>query len=313
MSTSLTDLDVYAYPYEDLLQCTRFIRPIRVIDHLLGFDQCLRCAVLDHVHEHCDDQLLVITDYRFQHDCMDHYPKLKFAWGDTWVNSCFQNYHAHPDIDHRNFLCSFNGSPHVGRKLLVACLHRFGWFDPRYVSKNFTYDLDGLDGHINDYLDPDRARFYRKFLIGEDSGEFGATESGFGHVKFDHARNIYNLDHRITQSFLHVVSESAATAYYPFVTEKFLYSVITRGLFLAYAQPGWHQHVSRLWGFKLYDKIFDYSFDSIENPVIRLVELMTMISKFSMLSRADWHDLYSMEKDSIEFNRDHYYSGGYRA
>jgi hypothetical protein len=102
-----------------------------------------------------------------------------------------------------------------------------------------------------------------------------------------------------------------STSYYPFVTEKFLYSVVTRGLFIANAQPNWHSHVEKYYGFKLYDKIFDYSFDGIENPIERMIRLMEMVSKFSNLSVDDWNDLYLMESDTIEYNYDHYFSKKY--
>jgi hypothetical protein len=102
-----------------------------------------------------------------------------------------------------------------------------------------------------------------------------------------------------------------ATSYYPFVTEKFLYSIVTRGLFLSYAQPGWHDHIEKYYGFKKYTKLFDYRFDTIQNPVERLVELMTMISKFSVLSTDDWYDLYLLQLEEIEYNYDHYFSGDY--
>ena len=120
-----------------------------------------------------------------------------------------------------------------------------------------------------------------------------------------------NLERKITESFLEIVSETMATSYQPFVTEKFLYSVVTRGLFVAYAQPGWHEHLERYYGFRKYDKIFDYGFDEIQNPVERLVDLMSMISKFSVLSRDDWRDLYEMEIDTIEYNHDHYFRKKY--
>jgi len=107
------------------------------------------------------------------------------------------------------------------------------------------------------------------------------------------------------------VSETMATSYVPFVTEKFLYSVVTRGLFLSYAQPGWHAHVEKYYGFKRYTKLFDYQFDTIQNPVERLVELMSMISKFSILTIDDWKDLYLLEQETIEYNYDHYFSGSY--
>jgi hypothetical protein len=110
---------------------------------------------------------------------------------------------------------------------------------------------------------------------------------------------------------MHIVRETMATRYYPYETEKFLYSIVTRGLFLAYAQPGWHSHLEKYYGFKRYTKLFDYRFDDIQNPIERLVELITMISKFSCLSPAEWTDLYEIEQDTIEYNYDHYFSGVY--
>ena len=130
-------------------------------------------------------------------------------------------------------------------------------------------------------------------------------------MRFDHANNIHNLQNKLTQSFLHIVSETMATSYYPFVTEKFLYSIVTRGLFLTYAQPGWHAHIEKYHGFRLYTNLFDYRFDSIINPVERLIEIMTMIGKFSKLTINEWHDLYLLESESLEYNYDHYFSKNY--
>jgi hypothetical protein len=102
-----------------------------------------------------------------------------------------------------------------------------------------------------------------------------------------------------------------ATSYHPFVTEKFLYSVVTRGLFLTYGQPGWHEHLEKYYGFKRYTNLFDYRFDNIQNPVERLVEMMSMISKFSKLNATEWKDLYLLESETIKYNYDHYFSGNY--
>ena len=71
----------------------------------------------------------------------------------------------------------------------------------------------------------------------------------FGDYKEDHAANIYNLENKLTQSFLHIVSETMATSYHPFITEKSLYSIITRGLFLTWGQPRWHAQFEK-YGFK---------------------------------------------------------------
>jgi hypothetical protein len=200
--------------------------------------------------------------------------------------------------------------------LLSSILENQGYFNPNYSSKNFTSSNDEILGHLSSLdLTEDEIELYDKFFKSTD--EFNNTIYSFGHVRIEWetytlADNIYNLESKLTQSFVHIVSETMATSYYPFVTEKFLYSIVTRGLFVAYAHPGWHTHIEKYYGFKLYDKIFDYSFDSIQNPVKRLIKLIEMISKFSKLSVDDWRDLYFvLEKDTIEYNYNHYFSGNY--
>ena len=216
----------------------------------------------------------------------------------------FENYNIHPDLNYKNFICSFNGSGHVSRQLLTSILNKFGYFVKGYCSKNSKQLGNEIDEHITYYVE--NTEFYNKFFDCTD--EFNQQINSFGHVRFEHDKNIYNLENKLTQSFLHIVSETMATSYYPFLTEKFLYSIVTRGLFLTYAQPGWHAHIEKYYGFKLYTKLFDYRFDSIINPVERLVELMTIIGKFSKLTPHEWHDLYLLEQDNIEFNYNHYFS-----
>jgi hypothetical protein len=221
----------------------------------------------------------------------------------------FVNYRQCSQIDFKNFICCFNGSPHVGRKLLLTIINRYNWFNTKTVSKNFSFPQDQLDGHIDDFTG-DCARFYRKFFI-EEGSDFYSRINSFGYEPNDHWTNICTLESRITQSFINIVSESIPTSYVPFITEKFLYSIVTQGLFLSYAQPNWHAYLEKYYGFKLYKQIFDYRFDSIVNPVERVIELMGMISKFSFLTPHEWHDLYLLEKDAIEYNYNHYYSGNY--
>jgi hypothetical protein len=180
----------------------------------------------------------------------------------------------------------------------------------KFHGKNFVFDIDTLDGHIQDFTQ-EQDKFYRKFFIDEHSDEFFQTMIEFAHTHYDHKHNIKVLQSKLTQSFVHVVSESMSTSYLPFVTEKFLHSVITRGLFVAYGQPGWHEYLSKYLGFRLYDKIFDYHFDQIQNPVHRVVNLVTMISKFKQLSWQDCHDIYLLEQETIEYNYDWFFGRGY--
>jgi hypothetical protein len=289
-------------------------------DHLGGFDQHKNCQLYEKLNSYaenndCNYELLI--DQHYSNDIKTKYSKLKFVYSHECfkkynsVNDQFINYRIHPALTHKNFICSFNGSEHVSRKLLVAALNQWHWFNLKTCSKNFCFSEDQIDGYLNDFLGVEQHQFYKHFFIGNTSQNFFQLINNFDYDRYNHTNNIYTLESKLTESFLHVVSETMATSYYPFVTEKFLYSVVTRGLFLAYAQPGWHAHLEKYYGFKRYDKLFDYHFDTIQNPIERLVELMSMISKFSILSTDNWQTLYDIEKDTIEYNYDHYFSQNY--
>jgi hypothetical protein len=305
------------WPYSNIFNLESLPETLILRDHLGGFDKNNYNLVLNTLNDLAQKNNVVFpvnSQYIFNGDIIKKYKNLSLKFDAELHNrllSRLSGYRKHPAINYKNFICSFNGSAHVSRQLLVSILQKFGYFDPTYCSKNFSYTLDTLDGNIEEYTGTN-SRFYRKFFIADNSEEFFQKIYSFGHVRFDHATNIYNLENKITQSFIHIVSETMATSYYPLISEKCLYSVVTRGLFLSYAQPGWHDHMENCYGFKKYNRLFDYKFDTIQNPVERLVELMCMVSKFRTLSCHDWHDLYLMEKDTIEFNYHHYHSKQYQ-
>lgn len=317
INKSITPLKI-TFPYEELDTIDNLPSEIYLLDHIGGFNSDGTNDLLDRLQTYAkENHNLFSVDFCqiLEDGIKNKYPllNLKFRFDLQYrkVWQPFSHYNQHPELTFEHFLCSFNGGAHVSRKLLTAVLDRFGWFFPETCTKNFTYSADMLDGHLIDFLDENQHRICKKFFIGKGSQNFFEKIYSFGHVRFDHKKNIYNLEKKLTSSFLHIVSETLATSYYPFVTEKFLYSVVTRGLFLAYAQPGWHDHLERYYGFQKYNKIFDYRFDTIQNPVERLVKLMSMIAKFSVLSSDDWRDLYEMESDTIEHNYDHYFSKNY--
>ena len=287
-----------------------------LIDHLGGFDSTGFNSVLNTLDNKAglQNKTYDITYHQILDSAATgQYPNLKIKFSPEFQQKInflhFKNYNIHPELTFKNFVCCFNGSPHVSRKLLASTIKKFGWWNEDYCSKNFTCSAANITGHIGNYVRDDYAYFYNKFFSVDE--DFLNRVYSFGHIRFDHKNNIYNLENKLTQSFLHIVSQTMATSYCPLVDEKFLYSIVTRGLFLAYAQPGWHTHLEKYYGFKRYTRLFDYHFDTIQNPVERLVELMSMIAKFSVLSVHDWHDLYQMEPDAIEYNYNHYFSGDY--
>jgi len=284
---------------------------IALPDHIGAFDQNVESWVLKFLNEEFTGT--VWCEYIFDQQIKEKYSNLDLRFSlDLWLQNNyikeFEEYNIHPERNLKNFLCTFNGGRHVSRKLLTAITERFNWFKIDYSTKNFIFNQDEIYGHVDENVHA-LEQFYNKFF--KVSDQFANQMYGLDYTRFDHKHNINVLSLPITESFIHIVSETMATSFYPFITEKFLYSVSNRGLFLAYAQPGWHAQLENVFGFKPF-KIFDYKFDSIANPIVRIVELFTMISKFSILDIEDWNDLYQMEFDTIEYNYDHFYSGNYK-
>lgn len=283
-------------------------------DHIGGVDKNFDNDILISLNNHGKP----ITAYWHQlvpHSVQTHYSNITFRYNAVDQRSAifqwFTHYRQHPELDFQNFICAFNGSDHVNRNLLIGMLHKQGWYDPNYCSKNVSITCDVLDGHIT-ALAGSRDRFYRKFFVDDNANDFYRSVNNLSYTRFDHVNNIYNLENILTKSFVHVVSETCGISYMPYITEKFMYSIVTRGLFVAWAQPGWHNMIVNLFGFKLYDQIFDYSFDSIQNPIERYTALTSMLAKFKNLSRDDWQDLYNIEQPTIEYNYNHYFDQGYQ-
>ncbi len=292
---------------------------IDAFDHIGGFDKDYNNALFNFLTEK-SRRHVIRSEYIFDDKIKKVYPNFDFVFDikQCIKGNCFNQFlnYKKPEtqFNYENFICSFNNSDHVGRQLLTSILNNQGVFDPNYSSKNFSCSNDRVTGHLHRMdLTQDEIRFYEKFFINPDF--FNDNQYFFGDnistSQTDHCKNLRFLYSKISQSFLHVVSETMATSYYPFITEKFLYSVVCQGLFLVYGHPNWYQHLEKYYGFKKYDKIFDYSFDSIKNPVKRLLKLVEMIMKFENLSFDDWRDLYLIEQDAINYNHNHYFSGDY--
>lgn len=315
----INGIELIPPPWQKLDDLDQAPRKFGTGDHFGGFDQHFNNLLLERLDRYADQHGFVYeihVDEFLNENIKSKYQNVDLIYSFEMFNHCrrwnqLEQYRIHPQHNYKNFLCSFNGTAHVSRKLLISILKKLDWYDTGYVSKNMSFGVSELQGHVQDLAEND-SRFYMKFFVDEDSETFFRSINSFGdYLRCDHVTNVRQLEHRLTQSFLHVVSETMSTSYQPFVTEKFLYSVVTRGLFLAYAPVNWHQHLEHYYGFRPYDKIFDYEFDHIGNPVKRLVALMCMISKFAKLSVNDWTDLYLMELDTIEYNYDWYHSKQY--
>ena len=317
-------MEVYSHrELSDMLQQRDNEIPLSLCftDHISGFDSAFHNIYLDKLSSF-DTERNIYYDWPLEDNVHELYDNLNIKFK-LDKSSHMQNmslltplltYRIHPTIEFDNFLCSFNGSDGYGRQFLVSALYKYGWFNKEYCSKNFSSSCDTIDGNMEKFLDGDDLALYRNIIIrstsSDDFSEFLNNTNGFSFDKsyYDYPSDISYLEDKLSRSFVNLISETVSESYHPFVTEKSIYSIVTRGLFITYGQPHWHSHVEKYYGFKKYNKIFDYSFDEITNPIKRLIEILTMLHKFSLLSKADWNDLYLMEQDTIEYNYDHYFS-----
>lgn len=291
--------------------------PVLVFDHLGGFNIEQENELLEQLQDCTNNTRDVYCEYIFSDKIRNKYSKLNLQFDiSLWKQgNCIDTMTIpeKPNHDFQNFLCTFNSNPHVSRKLLVSLLRKRGWFNEKYSTKQFAFHPVLLLGDLYDLIGT-RAKWYSKFFIADESpgsDKWNSSVLTIGSKSPSHGINFSLLKESLSQSFVHVVSETMATSYYPFVTEKCFYSIANQGLFVAYAQPGWHKHLEVYFGFKKYNKIFDYSFDHIVNPVDRLLTLTDMLSKFANLNRFDWHDLWLVERDTIMHNYMHFAGGQY--
>lgn len=283
---------------------------VRITDHLNGFDKNFRNEILDTIQHNCVN---VYTTYFVDDRVQKNYPNLKFNFDfDEFRPFFLEQYNTkfNTDKNFKNFLCSFNGVEHVSRQFLVGALKKFGWFNPDYNTKNFITFKERVDGNVDKFFeDPREADFYRKFILYDNHDRFYETTYSINWQRQHGQHNAQVLLEKFNQSFVHLVSETIATSWQPQATEKMFNAIAVKTLWVAYAQPRFYYWVEKFFGIKRFNRIFDYEFDLIENPVIRLVAILTMLSKFEKLSVADWHDLYLLEQDTIEYNYDWYLSG----
>ena len=131
----------------------------RLVDHLGGFDTTGFNNLLTQLELKAKQQNKIynITYHQIlTPSLLEQYPHLKIKFSPEFQQELnllhFKNYNIHPDLTFKNFVCSFNGTPHVSRKLLASIIKKFGWWNDNYCSKNFTCTEETIIGHITDYV-----------------------------------------------------------------------------------------------------------------------------------------------------------------
>lgn len=288
------------------------VSQVQILDNMHGFSSDYRNVILDQI---ADLTLTIWTQYILPEQVKAVYPNLTFKFDmlTSATSHCVLTT-AFPvkDVldtkkDFKEFISSFNGMDRDDRRVIVAALIKRGWFNATTCTKNLNIYTPQLISTMEEHqffefdkiLDPDE-RMYSNTI----SSMYYDRDGNIGNF----VQHSEHLTPKINQSFIHLVSETFSMSYCPFLTEKVIRPIVSKSLWLASAQPHYHKYLEKYYGFKMYTRLFDYTFDSIENPIQRLLCLLDSIRKYSKLTPSDWHNLYSVERDTIEYNYDWYYS-----
>ena len=92
-----------------------------------------------------------------------------------------------------------------------------------------------------------------------------------------------------------------------FITEKTWKPIIRKKIFFGFNSAGYYEALKND-GFRLYDKIFDYSFDNITDHNERFDRYIENVIRIARMPLSEVMELVKLHKDDLEFNFNHAYS-----
>lgn len=112
--------------------------------------------------------------------------------------------------------------------------------------------------------------------------------------------DMYKLPAAYFNCFAQLISE--ATEEGTFVTEKTAIPLFLKKPFLVASVCGYHKFLQSL-GLVLYDEIFDYSFDNIEDRITRYESMLQNFVKLNNMKPQELTELYHSVSEKLEYNR----------
>lgn len=121
--------------------------------------------------------------------------------------------------------------------------------------------------------------------------------------RFDHSSpDWWILPAHYSHAFMHIIPECSDEVF--LISEKTAVPLLFNKLFLVAGPKNYHANVKDM-GFKLYDELFDYSFDSEDDSELRYEGLVQNVNKYRDKSNQELEQLIQSVRDKISYNRTH--------
>lgn len=211
--------------------------------------------------------------------------KKVIAWPTFWFlkacneltnNNTFFNNIDNYKFNFKNPFLTFNGRTRP---------HRTLWIDQ--LAKN-NYIKEGIVSYQQIPQNEEQKNW--KYHTGE------ILLSGDG---FENHFSCYHFNQTFLESFLHIPTETTVDTF--LLSEKTASPILCGLPTLTLGSQYYHRNLKDM-GFKLYDEIFDYSFDSESRTEKRIEKLMINVTEV-INQKNNLNDLYKTIKDKLDYNR----------
>lgn len=178
-------------------------------------------------------------------------------------------YIPEPENIEKHFTC-MNGRPHWWRSMFIDKLYGEGLFDYGYISWHEWDYTDYKSLWDFEYWVPEKLEFQKDFR-----GTNGMCD-------------IFVPPQEFKKSVFSVISESNLDCL--FFTEKTYVPIYHQRPFMIWGAPNSHAYLKKV-GFRLFDNVIDYSFDSIEDDEKRCEAFIKQVRE---ICKIDKHELLKM-------------------
>jgi len=239
-------------------------------------DPTLNCLQFDYLNTYIINKLFDVIHHPlyFMYDVVNHAVQMN----------------NHSDISQSEKFVAHN------KDFLFCCLNRGPWEHRCALIDSFVkHDL--LENNIVSWQDPDPSvwkwKYWEHTLIIYDHcymDRYLRTDGSDADI-------LYDSPEQSDRSLLQVITESHAA--HSFYTEKTFRNIIQGNPFVLFGRPFANQILRDRFGFKLYDNLIDYSFDS-ELSLLKRADMLC--EQLLTLQGVDLNQLYNQCKETIRYN-----------
>jgi|688.fasta_scaffold19920_8 hypothetical protein len=181
------------------------------------------------------------------------------------------------DLEYKYHFVYLNGKSHIWRSLLLDTVAKHDLL--KYSAYSWHAEYTGNPPYPFKYYNGAKKVLDNQFAESKDQGW---------------------MPKEYYESFFQLVPESTLKTL--FITEKSMVPLIVGKPFLVAGRKGINRKIESL-GFKLYDELFDYSFDDIENTEQRYDAICEQVKKICEIPLEKCKEFNSILQDKITYNR----------